>query len=130
MLLAGGVTVCYLNDKVALFTLNFGKPYLTVPAALMINYGLFCLFCKADKYASNAVMRFLIYFGKNSIIVLLTHKILIYGFRVIEQLLHMSAHSLNPVLGTVLAILLEIPVIYLFSKYLPFLFGKEKPKKE
>lgn len=128
--LTAGVILSFVNGKVSLFNDHFGKPYLTPFVALMINFGLFGVFKQLDKYSGTAIMRGLIYFGQNTIIILLTHKIIILGFRVAENLMHMPDHTLNPVLATVITVLVEIPVIYFCRRFIPATFGKEKMKKE
>lgn len=67
------------------------------------------------------------YFGRNSLVILCTHSILI---SVLLKLLNELAigSTLEVLIGTCLIMIMEVPIIFIVNKYFPLLIGKTKAK--
>ena len=64
------------------------------------------------------------FFGQNSIIILLTHLIFLYGIRILEMILGMEIHTFPTIASFAILVLAECIVIRLFPQKLLWLFGK------
>ena len=72
--------------------------------------------------------KFLSYFGKNSIIILGTHNIIIM---ILNEIIGLSLFNYKDYIITFLiVILIEIPIIEIINRYLPFMIGKFKKKEK
>ena len=65
------------------------------------------------------------YYGRNSLIVLCTHIIILNVIFKLLLKLHLS-NGIQTASGTILIMIVEIPVIWIINNYFPFLIGKSK----
>lgn len=121
----GWLTVCILslwNTPVGMYANDYGNKFVFLAIALLGIISAVDISLLLEK------SKLLAYLGQNSIIVYVTH------FRVIDVLFVCSYKLFDTPSGTFpgfiivfLALsLVEIPIIWLGNKYVPFLFGKRK----
>ena len=73
--------------------------------------------------------KYLSCFGKNSIIIMVTHIVFIEIIKLLDYKLNIGICNLGYLEGiivTLIVLLLEIPSIYILNKYFYFFFGKKK----
>lgn len=112
---------------------NLGNPMLYFITFVTMSLGFLSLFWNFEYKESlgfpKGLGQFLSYWGRNSIIVLVTHNLILEVFRLLDYKLFNLAIRDAGLIGsiplTVLILLLEIPIIYLANHQLAFLFGKK-----
>ena len=112
----------YYNGSVSFEGANYGRnPALYLVNALCGTLGLVFIFFALD-------MRIppLEFYGRNTLIVLCTHLLIINAFWVINgSFLHLEVASVNAVLLASCVLLLEIPIIIVINRFFPFLLGRK-----
>lgn len=117
--------LCNLNGSITVMTMNLNSKILFIVSSILgilLVWGLFKM------YISNE-MKFLTYFGKNSIIIMLTHVIFIEIIKLLDYKINLGICNLGYAEGiivTQIVLLLEIPTIFIMNKYFYYLFGKKK----
>lgn len=110
-----------MNGFVDLNNLVFNNKLLYIFNSILGSFILIEL-CKLIK--SNI----LVYLGKNSLIIMAIHLNLIYLFR---KYIGLNLYGyISGLMLFLLIILIEIPIIYVINKYLPFMIGKFPKKKK
>ncbi len=130
------VLVAVQNGVTDMNYLIFHNIILYGITALSGSYGLILL-CKAcDGLSGWIPARICIYYGRNSLIVMMTHVpfyVLYIATRVIG-VLEQSILPLQPiarvVITVVIVLLLEVPVIEVLNRYFSFLLGKRSVKRD
>lgn len=106
------------NGRIDLWGLEFKNKILYVFNSLIGSLALICLF----KNIFNKEIKILSYLGKNTLIIMSTHQILIEIIGVFTKCEGYSRGISFIIL--IIVILLEIPIIYLINNYLPWMLGK------
>ena len=107
-----------VNGHVNLGGWSFGSPPLYILSALS---GTFFVL-EGSKFLSS---RMLNHYGRNSLIVLGTHQAINLAFR--DRVLGLESYPTGlGLLAFVGITLIQLPLIYLFNKYIPFLVGRNK----
>lgn len=120
----GGVLCFVNNESVSFALLDFGIYPIFVLSALMTIIGLIGMSQMLFDKQSKLKFPLLRYYGKNSIIVLMTHMILMFVVvRMLEKLLHMEIHTFPALASFVIISALELLVIRLMPKFLKATFG-------
>lgn len=128
LFLALGVFIELKNTRVTYSKEIFGNPILAFSSAVFTIVALFEIFYGMEKaFKNNAGMRVLkvfAFFGENSIVILCTHFLFLYGIRVLEKVLGMQIHTF-PVCGSFLIVVIaEGVLIKLMPSKCWKLFGK------
>jgi len=128
--LLGHLNIRYLNASVDMSYSRYGNYFLFYMAALCgIMASL--IFCRLLPKS-----RALIYVGKNSIIFMAIHQMILYP--IIDKLIaHISFFAsektyimvLDGIIHVVVTMLVMIPIIYVINNYMPFILGKGFPEK-
>ena len=117
----------YYNQPIGMFLNEYGNKVMFLVTAILgvfATLDLSCVLANSKKLA---------WFGKNSIIIYVTH-FQILGVvnwvlqRVFDSLIY--GHYPYYVIVFLILLLIEIPVIIFCQKYIPFLFGKTKKSKK
>lgn len=121
------ITLTYLNGPVDLFQLKFNNPFYYTANSIIGS--LFIIFL-SKKIKENRCIQ---YYGKNSLIVMGTHIMLIdIHKRTLAQIFYSHSpvfyNQAYSIITLIVVMLLEIVVIYVFNNHLNFLLGKY-PKK-
>ena len=113
----------YFNGSVSCAEANFGvNPFLFIIDAIFGSLGIIFI-C----VAINKIITPLEFYGKNSLIVLCTHMILINLFWVLNgKFIHLELGSVNAVVFALCILLFEIPLIIVINRFLPFLIGRKR----
>lgn len=120
------LTILFLgikNGRVDLWALKFNNKVLYVLNSLIGSIALIYLF----KNIFNNNIKFLIYLGKNTLIIMGTHQILIDIIGVFTNCERYN-RSISFFIFLIV-VLLEIPIIYLINNYLPWILGKFNKKE-
>lgn len=132
LLVASGWIVVLMNDNRVDF---FGGTFLygssSIAASLLSSFGYISLFCWiSKKQLLQSIQRFLIFFGKNSLIVMLIHPLwlqcFMYPLRGWFGGLIGIKSLMMAILIYVIIVLLEIPSIWIMNKYFGVLIGKNR----
>lgn len=111
-----------LNGKVSFGGNNYKSIIMTVSTVLLTVSGMSIILMKIK--SENIIMKLWGYIGRNTLIVLGVHKIIIYIFRYfIPEFKEVSLES--TIIG-VLVFIICIPAIYIINNFMPFLIGKFK----
>lgn len=112
----------YVNGFVDLWSLQFNNIFLYTICSIMGSISIIYLLKKIKQ--SNI----LDYLGKNSLIVMATHQILL------ERLINIVTRGrytyLTGILVLFAVVILEIPIIEIINRYLPFMLGKFYKKEK
>lgn len=121
VILTGFLTVILslLNGKVDMAEWFFGSTPLYILGSLVGSYFIINI----SKYTKSELLK---YYGKNTLIVLGTHQAFLLPIR------HYAHLPVFPVkIGIIIFILVaitELPIIFVFNRYIPFLCGKRNQK--
>lgn len=121
IILAIGTIAALLNNKVTFSEEEYGNPIICLIGAGFIIWGLFMIFETGKGISKNRLLRIC---GKNSIIILVTHNIFIYGIRLLEILFNMEIHTFPVVPAFIIVITLEVITILYMPRKMLVLFGK------
>lgn len=117
--------LCDLNGSITVMTMDLNSKILFVVSSILgilLVWGLFKMYILNE-------MKFLTYFGKNSIIIMVTHVIFIEIIKLLDYKINLGICNLGYAEGiivTLIVLLLEIPTIFIMNKYFYYLFGKKK----
>ena len=121
--LIGGV-VCYINKVCTYSNFEFGFPILFTISSCCSIIGWINLIRNVHKNNGGYINKQIISLGEDSIIVLLTHPIYLYAFRMFEKITHMDIHTFPPYAIFILLIIMELFTIKYIPKVLKKTFGK------
>ena len=99
------------------------------------SFGLILLCRAVEKSAESLPGRILQYYGRNSLVVMMTHApfYVMYVATVAMYIINNHILPLNSLFlcgGIVVGVLMiEVPIIEVLNRYFPFLLGKEKRKE-
>ena len=88
--------------------------------AIMLSLGIVGISKCIEK---SIVGRWLAYWGENSLIVLCTHMMIMPVFSLFSH--HISNEWIGNLTGTIAVLAVEVPVIYIIKRYMPYLIGKK-----
>lgn len=122
MLFVINIIFTFLNGPVDLFELKFNNIFIYVANSILGSLTLLFL-CKKI-----TTSKLIIYTGKNSLIIMGTHIMLINILNKYITLPNIVySHELTYALSLCLIVLfIEFPIIFIFNKYLSFTLGKTK----
>lgn len=108
------INVCLaeLNGRVDLCHLSFGNPILYILSSVLGSIGIILLCIKISSFKCKLIS----FIGRNSLIVQCTHTKLITIF---------SLFNCPSIIISLLVLSVELPVIYIWDKYLYFLLGRQ-----
>ena len=123
ILLALGFVGSLFNGRVECVGASYGKfPILFIFDAIAGSLGLILVFA-----AINRSIRPLVFFGKNSLVILCTHLYIINFFWIINgHFLHIELGSINAFAFAMGVIAIKIPIILVINRFFPFLIGNRK----
>ncbi|MBQ6380591.1 MAG: acyltransferase family protein [Clostridia bacterium] len=127
------VFLTYLNGTVDMHRCMYAKPYLFICNALLGIAALFILsnFIDNAKFL-NKIKKVLLFFGKNSIIILITHYYFTsFAYPILFKYINLQSLLYHPAVEVLLFVLtmqIMVPIIFLFNRYFGFLFGRKKTK--
>ena len=118
-----------INGSVGIGALEFGVIGFFYANAIVTSIGLLSLFCYAEN--NNFEIKWLAYFGVDSIVVLCTNNLLIEIIRLLDYKLSgnfLLEHGMfGCIIFTILLLILEYGIIRISqNKYIGFLFGKKR----
>ncbi|BCZ44058.1 O-acetyltransferase [Clostridium gelidum] len=123
------IFLTYVNGAVDLFELKFNNPvYYTINSII----GTLAIIFLSKKLNENKALE---YYGKNSLIVMGTHIMLISVYnvtlaKIFNSYIPTFYSYAYPIIALITVISFEYGVIYFFNTYLGFLLGKHKKKQE
>lgn len=132
LLVVSGWLVAMMNDvRVDFFGGTFLYGSSSIAASLLSSFGYIWLFCWiSKKQLLQSIQRFLMFFGKNSLIVMLIHPLwlqcFMYPLRGWFGGLIGIKSLMMAILIYVIIVLLEIPSIWIMNKYFGVLIGKNR----
>ena len=109
------IICCVLNGKVDLGTWSFGL----IPLYITGSIAGTVFVIEISKYLSS---KLLIYYGQNSLTIMGTHQAINLTYRVRMGIKQYTAFQSLIVFIVISA--MEIPIIWIFNRYIPFLIGK------
>lgn len=115
------IILSYYNGFVDLCNLQFGNVFLYTICSILGSVFIIYLLKKIKK------SHILKYLGKNSLIIMGTHQVLIYNF--INKFTGGKYTYFTGVLVLIGIIIIEIPIIEIINRYFPFVLGKFKKKE-
>lgn len=111
------IILAKLNGEVVLNELKFNNIFLYTVTSIIGSMLIIFIF-KNIKYN-----KFLIYFGKNSLIIMATHLIIQRYF--IDIITGINRYDyFEGTIVFIIAVIIQIPIIEIINKYLPFMIGK------
>lgn len=108
---------CVLNGKVDLGPWVFGSIPLYIVSALAGTYWVI----EGSKFITS---RLLTYYGRNTLTVLGTHQAINLPLREFAGITEYS--TMEGICVFIILAVIELPIIFLFNKFIPFLIGKNK----
>lgn len=136
LLIVSGWGVVLMNvTRVDFFSGIFSNGIASIAASLLSSFGYILLICWiSKKQLFQLLQRFLVFFGKNSLIVMLIHPLwlqcFMYPLREWFGELTGRKSFLIAVLIYIVIVLLEVPSIWIMNKYFGVLIGKKKLYEE
>ena len=133
LIAAGILTEIFFGCEIAFSNGNFSNPVTMLICSICSSFGYMFLLEKLKKINfANIVKKMFSYFGKNSLIVMLVHPLLL---QVVMYPLGSRIGQLQGVISAMAGIfvyvglvVLEIPFIKIINGYFPFVLGRSKEK--
>ena len=128
LIFSTNILLTYINGAVDLFELKFNNPvYYTLNSII----GSLAIIFLSKKLNENKILD---YYGKNSLIVMGTHIMLISVYnvtllKIFNSYIPTFYSYTHPIIALITIISFECGVIYFFNTYLGFLLGKYKKKQ-
>lgn len=110
------------NGVIDLFSLVLGRYKILYVISSILGTILIISICKK---LDNRNLSKLKYFGVNSLIIMITHKSII---NIIAYFIGIYTDYIYGTIMFIVVVLIEIPIVYVVNKYLPFTIGKFKNK--
>lgn len=117
------IILTFVNQTIDLNEWQLNNPLLFAIGAVSGTY--FALYLCSFKNKLNKILK---YFGKNSLIIMGTHQqilILLHHFSGID-----TFSIFTGIIALVITLIIELPIIYVFNRFLPFLIGKKVPIRQ
>ena len=114
------IILSHFNGLVDLWSLQFGHIFLYIACSILGSLSIIYLF---KKIKQSYILKYL---GENSLIIMATHQVLLEKF--INVVTGGEYTYLTGFLTLLLIILIEIPIIEIINRYMPFMLGRF-PKK-
>ena len=122
-----GAIFAFINGTVKYSALNVSNYLLFVLSGLLSSLGWIGFFMNIHS-TSNKQVRvaedYIMLLGRESVIVLLTHPIVLYGFRLVESFFKIKIHTFPVILVFPLTVLIEFIIIRFMPKFVKNSFGK------
>lgn len=122
LLLIGNIICAYLNGFIDLWNLNFKNPFLYVGSSIL---GVLAVIFIFKKLKQGKILRC---FGVNTIIIMSTQQVIL---DIISKFTGQQYY--NYLIGIaifIITIIIEIPIIEIINRYMPFMLGKFKKKEK
>lgn len=107
----------------------FGNPILAFSSAVLTIVALIGIFYWLEKNvkirSETKILNGLAFLGENTIVILCTHLLFIYGIRVIEKMFGMQIHTFPVVGGFIIVVVAEVILIKVMPNQCWKLFGKK-----
>lgn len=120
-LCVANIILSHFNGLVDLWSLQFGNIFLYTICSILGSVSIIYLF---KKIKQSFILKYL---GENSLIIMATHQVLLEKF--INVVTGGQYTYLTGLLMLVLIVSIEIPIIYIINRYMPFMIGKFPKKK-
>lgn len=120
-LCVANIILSHFNGLVDLWSLQFGNIFLYTICSILGSVSIIHLF---KKIKQSFILKYL---GENSLIIMATHQVLLEKF--INVVTGGQYTYLTGLLMLVLIVSIEIPIIYIINRYMPFMIGKFPKKK-
>lgn len=111
-----------LNGVIDLFSLTLGRYKILYIILSILGSILIISICKKFEGFNLNLLK---YFGMNSLIIMITHKSIL---NIIAYFIGIYTDYVYGSIMFIVVILIEVPIIYIINKYLPFTIGKFKYK--
>ena len=117
-----GFVLSMVNSDIVVFSdFNFANPLVSLLASISTIYGLIGVTQVLSKKINFPFLKLM---GRNSIIVLYTHFLLILSvIRILEKLLHLPIHTFPAILSFLIIVVIEFVLAKFMPKSLKKLFG-------
>lgn len=112
------IVIARVNGQLDLWSCAINNPIFMLIGGMA---GTYCLIGISHHFDN----RILQYFGKNTIAILCTHLLLI---KPIYNLARLDGGDMSIIILFVLVVAIEIPIMFLFERFLPILVGKKRKK--
>lgn len=122
-----GAIFAFVNGTVKLSALITSNYLLFVLSGLLSSLGWIGFFMNIPDTANKrfkSAANYIMLFGRDSIIVLLTHPIVLYGFRFVEAFLKMEIHTFPVILAFPITVFIEYIIIKFMPTFMKKSFGK------
>lgn len=127
LMVAGVAAFLCLGSEYAFFDGYFKNPAGSLLCSLSLSCGFILLFCYIEK--TNMALRILDHFGRNSIIVLLVHPIVLLCFTYPLGDFFVTLSGIRGVVFSLILwlfiLLLMIPAIWIINNWIPWCIGKK-----
>lgn len=121
ILIIGNAILSHINGNIDLWSLKFNNIVLYVLCSII---GSFSILFLLKKFNSNKLM----YIGKNSLIIMATHDIIIM---ILKKFIDINFNDyFIGFLIFILVMCIQIPIIKLINKYTPWMIGRFKKKEK
>lgn len=124
LLFTGSSIATIYNGCVDLWGLNFGNRFIYVFCSIVNS---FCIITLFKKVSNNKEIKPLKFFGINTLIIMSTQQLIINHINKITGINYYN--TLYGIVIFLVVILIEIPIIEIINRYLPFMIGKFSKKK-
>ncbi len=124
LLFTGSSIATIYNECVDLWGLNFGNRFIYVFCSIVNS---FCIITLFKKVSNNKEIKPLKFFGINTLIIMSTQQLIINHINKITGINYYN--TLYGIVIFLVVILIEIPIIEIINRYLPFMIGKFSKKK-
>lgn len=123
-----GIPLAIFNGGVSLASLHFNYGYLYIINAVINSFAILAIFYYFEQKTIN--IKFLDFFGKNTIVVLCTNNLLIETIRLLDSKLTgdilMTLGIWGSIIFTIILIVIEAGIIKMSQSKLGVLFGKKR----
>lgn len=121
-LCVANIILSHFNGLVDLWSLQFGNIFSYTICSILGSVSIIYLFKKINQ---SSILKYL---GENSLIIMATHQVLLEKF--INVVTGGQYTCLTGFIILILIVLIEVPIIYVINRYLPFMIGKFPKKKK
>ncbi len=131
LMVLGGIVYCYLGSDFSFYDGKFNNIVGSLSCSICLSCGVVLAFKYLDN--KNINLRILDYYGRNSLVVMLVHPIILLCFTYPLGTFFVSLTGVNSAIGGFVMVsvilILMIPAIWVVNRWFPALVGKKSLRK-